>query len=282
MKKPNTEFVEWGQDDPVLTTGLRGLTMTGFPGTSSMNSPETAIGGGSRRFPSTVWSSLGDTATADPARQRARLERLMREYWKPVYCVIRSGWNKSNEDAKDLTQEFFVRTVLEGSLMDGFDPAQGSFRTYLKGALSHFMLNVGRDAATQKRGGRVAVLSLDATEKELSALLPDQHCPSPDRAFDQAWKKSVLGQALRLLETRLQAQGDSRSLLIFRRHDVDCGLETPSYQELATEMGLTSDVVKHALLKAREEYRRSVTEILCGYAGTSEILARELRDLFGS
>ena len=206
----------------------------------------------------------------------------MEDYWKPVYCVIRSGWGKSSEDAKDLTQEFFVRAVLEGALLEGFDPDRGSFRTYLKGALSHFMLNASRDAATQKRGGGSKVLSLDGEEAELSALLPDEKNLPPDRVFDAAWKNAVLGQALRRLESRLEAQGDRRSYRIFRRYELDGGPDAPSYKVVADEFGLSPDVVKHGLIKAREEFRRSVSETLCGYAGSSEILAREIRDLFGS
>jgi RNA polymerase sigma factor (sigma-70 family) len=247
-----------------------------------MSNRETEIGGGLRHFPSTAWTSIGDVRNADPTERRARLERLAAQYWKPVYCVIRSGWGKSNEDAKDLTQEFFVRAVLEGSLLDGFDADRGSFRTYLKGALSHFMLNAGRDASTQKRGGDASIVSLDAEEVELSALLPDEKNLPPDRMFDATWKNAVLGQALRRLEERLVAQGDPKCFRIFQRYEFESGPDAPSYQVVADELGLTPDVVKHALSKAREEFRHSVAEILCGYAGTSDILARELRDLFGS
>jgi RNA polymerase sigma factor (sigma-70 family) len=246
-----------------------------------MNNPETDIGGDHHHFPSTAWTSLGERRSLLPAQRQARLERLSAQYWKPVYCVIRSGWGKSNEDAKDLTQEFFVRAVLEGSLLDGFNPDRGSFRTYLKGALSHFMLNVGRNASTQKRGGGAKVVSMDAEENELAALLPDEKNLPPDRVFDAAWKNAVLGQALRRLEARLVAQGDERCYRVFHRYEFDSGPGAPSYQVVADELGLTADVVKHALLKAREEFRRSVSETLCGYAGNSEILSREMRDLFG-
>jgi len=51
---------------------------------------------------------------------------------------------------------------------------------------------------------------------------------------------------------------------------------------VADELGLSPDVVKHGLFKAREEFRHSVAEVLYGYAGSSEILAREMQDLFGS
>jgi len=120
-----------------------------------MASSETEIGGGDRAFPSTSLSALGST------------QDLIAQYWKPVYCVIRSSWAKSNEDAKDLTQEFFSRTVLEGDLARTFDPTRGSFRAFLKGALQNFMRNAARDASAQKRGGTVRTLRLDADNAEL-------------------------------------------------------------------------------------------------------------------
>jgi RNA polymerase sigma factor (sigma-70 family) len=251
-------------------------------GACLMSNRETEIGGDLRQFPSTSWSSLGVSPTDDPAGRRARLERLVDQYWKPVYCVIRAGWSKSNEDAKDLTQEFFVRSVLEGALLDGFDPGRGSFRAYLKGALSHFMLNAGRDASTRKRGGDVRILSMEAEEAELSEFIPDTRNLPPDRVFDAVWKNAVLGQALRRLEQRLLAQGAATCFRIFQRYEFESGPDSPSYKVVADELGVTADVVKHALGKAREEFRCSVTEVLCGYTGTPELLAQELKDLFGS
>ena len=246
-----------------------------------MNLPETEIGGDARNFPSTSWSTLSELRRTDPAARRKKLEELIEQYWKPVYCVIRASWSKSNEDAKDLTQEFFVRSVLDGSLVDGFDPDRGSFRTFLKGALSHFMMNSARDASTEKRGGRSTIVSLDTESLELSEFIPDPGTLPPDRIFDAAWKTTVLGRALRLLEDRLNGQGRQDCFRVFRRYELEPGSEAPSYRAVAEELGLSADVVKHALVKAREEYRRAVTDVLCGTVGSAELLARELDDLFG-
>src|SRR5438874_567930 len=67
------------------------------------------------------------------------LHRMVEQYWKPVYCVIRYSWRKDREDACDLTQEFFASVVINGSLVASFSPDAGSFRGYLKGAVTNFM-----------------------------------------------------------------------------------------------------------------------------------------------
>ena len=57
---------------------------------------------------------------------------------------------------------------------------------------------------------------------------------------------------------------------------------TYTIAELAREFGMSASRVKHALVTAREEYRRSVTIILRGTVESAEILEQEIRDLFGS
>jgi len=247
-----------------------------------MTARETEIGGDGRGFPPTSWTALGALRDGDEATRRRRLEDLIARYWKPVYCVIRASWSKSNEDAKDLTQEFFVRAVLEGSLAEGFAPSKGSFRTFLKGALSHFMLNSARDAATLKRGGSVKTLRLDDDGDTLGTLVAAAGTLPPDKLFDGAWKEEVLGRALRGMEQRLKDAGKGDCFRVFQRYELGSTVDAPSYQEVADELGLTSHVVKHALATAREEYRRAVTEQLRSYADTPELLAHEIRDLFGS
>lgn len=248
----------------------------------AMPNPETEIGGQERSFPSTSWTALGGLLQGDEAARRRRLEDLIARYWKPIYCVIRASWAKSNEDAKDLTQEFFARAVLEGRLADGVDPEKGSFRAFLKGALSNFMLNVSRDAATLKRGGQTRTLRFDDLDPGMRDLIPDAASMPADRLFDAAWKEEVLGRALRLAEARLQSAGKLKCFQIFKRYDLEAGEAPPSYEELSREFGVTPHVVKHSLGTAREEYRVSVTSVLRDYLGTPELVAQEIRELFGS
>ena len=244
--------------------------------------PGTDIGGDGRGFPATSPTMMEELGNADPEVRRRRLEDLVARYWKPVYCVMRSSWAKSNEDAKDLTQEFFTRSLLEGSLVRSFDPGKGSFRTFLKGALQHFMMNQARHQATLKRGGEAQMLRLDVPDEEVSSLIADHASLPPDRLFDAAWKADVLSRALRNLEEKLRAEGKQDCFRIFQRYDLGPGPEAPSYKDLAAEFGMSANLVKHSLDTARAGYRASVTEILRGTVENAELLEQEIRDLFGA
>src|SRR5262245_62236490 len=105
-----------------------------------MKSADTSLGGGAKGFP--------DTSLNFPA---PGFEALCSRYWKPIYHYYRVGWGKSNEDAKDLTQAFLV-WVLQGKSLEGYLPARGSFRAYLKTLLKRFAQHEQESRESQKRG----------------------------------------------------------------------------------------------------------------------------------
>lgn len=72
---------------------------------------EDTIGGGDGRFPETRRSAVIAARSDDVAERRRALDLLIRAYWKPVYKYIRIRWNKSSDEAQDLTQEFFARLI---------------------------------------------------------------------------------------------------------------------------------------------------------------------------
>ena len=68
---------------------------------------------------STRWSVI-EAARSEPEQRQRALDVLISAYWKPVYKYIRSALGKDQEEAKDLTQDFFVR-LIEKHLLDRFD-----------------------------------------------------------------------------------------------------------------------------------------------------------------
>ena len=83
------------------------------------------------------------------------MERLIALYWKPVYWHVRSRWRKSNEDAKELTQEFFTSLLERGALAQV--RGEGRFRAFLRACLQHFLLQQHRFEGREKRGGGAPV-----------------------------------------------------------------------------------------------------------------------------
>src|SRR6202049_3057706 len=76
---------------------------------------------GQGQFPATRWSLIVAARSAVPEERQRALEILIAAYWKPVYKYIRLRWDKDNEQAQDLTQDFFLR-VLEQEFLVRYDP----------------------------------------------------------------------------------------------------------------------------------------------------------------
>jgi RNA polymerase sigma factor (sigma-70 family) len=205
---------------------------------------DTGIGG-RPEFPPTHWSAIRhahDPASADYERH---LRALVELYWKPVYWVIRHAWSRGNDEAKDLTQEFFAEVMLERSLSRGYDPERGSFRLFLRTALTRFMSNTVRDAGRQKRGGGQRLLPLDALEGDVLPAPEEGTALTPDEAFDAAWNRTVIDQAVALVERRLTADGKAAVFALWKRYDLEGGAAELSYAALAQAFALSVPQVKN-------------------------------------
>ena len=241
-----------------------------------MGDIETRMGGAAGEFPTTRDSVVVPSSTGrDPD-----LDRLIVLYWKPVYWLVRKSGTRGNEDAKDLTQEFFTRVVVEGSLAERYTPDKGSFRAYLKTAVRNFLRNEHRDDTRLKRGGAAGPLALQGVDLDLTDLLPDEQALPPEQLFDRAWRSVVLGRAVDRIRTELAAQGKSAVFEVFRRYDLEGG-GALSYEDVGRELGLTPDTVKNHLTRAREDFRQAVRATVCGTVADARDLSAELRDLFG-
>src|SRR5262249_30332802 len=120
--------------------------------------------GQSPQFKQTHWSLVRRAAGLDSSESREALEALCRTYWFPIYAFIRRQGH-SPHDAQDLPQEFFVR-LIEGQSIARADPQLGKFRTFLLGALKHFLSDAQRRAGAQKRGGGARVISFQQAQAE--------------------------------------------------------------------------------------------------------------------
>jgi DNA-directed RNA polymerase specialized sigma24 family protein len=138
--------------------------------------PDTALGGKQHGFPATR-QSLVDAA----AHSREALAEIVALYWKPAYKHVRIRWRRSNEEAKDLVQGFFM-VLVERNLLAGFDPAKGRLRTWLRACLDHFVQKQDESASRLKRGGGLAMeFDLEAAERELASTAPSPEGPTCTR-----------------------------------------------------------------------------------------------------
>ena len=146
---------------------------------------------GQGQFPATRWSLVVAARSGGPKDRQRALEILTAAYWKPVYKYIRLRWDKDNEQAQDLTQDFFLR-ILDKDFLARFDPQRARLRTFLRACVDHLIANEDKAARRLKRGGEMQFHSLDfeSAEGELRQI----EIPSPDSMddfFEREWVRSV-------------------------------------------------------------------------------------------
>ena len=159
------------------------------------------------RFATTHWSmvvSAGGTA-ARPEASRA-LATLCENYWFPLYAFVRRA-GYSAEDAQDLTQEFFVRLLAKNYLAVA-DRQRGRFRSFLLGAMKHFLAKEERRQGAQKRGGHRPMISLDfhSGENRYSLIEPVDNL-TPERLYEKRWALTLLDLVLGRLREEFRAAG---------------------------------------------------------------------------
>ncbi len=236
---------------------------------------------GAHTFPSTSWSALRQIRANDGANLKATLSRLAALYWKPIHCVIRYQWSRSSDEAKDLTQDFFAEVVLDAELFRAFAPELGSFRSFLRAALSNFMKNTIRDSRRKKRGGGTLLISLEGDPMDLIDLASGKGPPTPEQLFDIAWDGFVLQEALHRLREQMEGSGRAEHFEAFRRYDLDGEQDDKSYEDMATELGWTVRKLRRVLTETRAGLRKALAEVVCPSLDNSKALGGELRRLLG-
>ncbi len=259
-----------------------------------MKPNDTSMGGVPRGFATTIWSDILAAGDAASPEHRAALDRLVPTYWKPVYAYIRMAWNKSVEDAKDLTQEFFAR-FLEAGYLARLRPELGSFRAYLKRALKHFLVDSKRAEAARRPV--TPAFHLDAVPGELEKLGLAAPGETPDRAYDREWFRCLFHSSVDALSRSLEAEGKSAYFAVFRSYCLDPLRAddaaqrstvirgepgpTPTYREIATRMGLRETDVVNYLHHCRALLRQIIKEQIRNYASTDAEAEQEYLEFVG-
>jgi len=240
------------------------------------------MGGPSGKFPTTRWSAIVAARSEDSAERARGLETIATSYWKPVYKYIRLRWGKSNEEAKDLTQEFFARAIEKGFL-DKFDPAKGRLRTFLRTCVDGLVANHHKAATRLKRGGGAAEIPLDfdTAEEELHRVevaAPD----SMEDFFEREYTRNLFSLAVESFRRQCEEQGKTLHFRIFELYDLEDGANArPTYQSLADQYGISATDVTNHLAFCRREFRRLVLERLRELTSNDEEFRREARALLG-
>jgi RNA polymerase sigma-70 factor (ECF subfamily) len=240
---------------------------------------------GGDRFATTHWSMVVSaaghrTGAARPSEAARALAALCENYWFPLYAFVRRA-GYAADDAQDLTQEFFLR-LLSQNYLAAADPERGRFRSFLLGAMKHFLAHQRRRQSTQKRGGGRPTISLDfqSGEERYRRLEPADPL-TPERLYEKRWALALLDLVLGRLREEFQAAG---KLPLFDALKPFLAGETqkPAYLEIGETLGMSEGAVKMAVHRLRRRYRELLKEEIARTIVEPDTVEDELRELLAA
>jgi len=227
-------------------------------------------------FATTHWSVVLAAGQSDDAQASAALEQLCRAYWYPIYAYVRRQ-GRSVEDAQDLTQDFFARLLATG-FPCGAAPERGKFRSFLLTSLRHFLVDQHRHADAVKRGGGRRLISLNAGQAEERFRLEPQHELTPEKLYEHGWAMTLLDRARSRLREEYSAAGKAdlyeqlKGFPLTEKSD-------DSFQQAASELGMTVSALKSVVHRLRARYRQLVREEVAHTVADPAELNEEARHL---
>ena len=248
------------------------------PDVQSNTSFATVPTGGDQTFRTTRWTRVRRAQSASPEGRRA-LSELCAIYYEPVTTFLRYELRDADA-ARDLAHDFFAH-MLEGGAIGHAERERGRFRSYLLGAVKHFLAHQREAARRLKRGGGAENISLNDTACGAAQVLADAQTLSPEAAFDRAWALTVVARALDALRSECASEG--RAEFFERVKPWLTGEAAHGDQAaLAAACGMQANALKVAVHRLKQRYRQLVKDEVAGTLEEPAHVADEMRALFAA
>jgi len=233
-------------------------------------------------FAPTRWT-LVLRARGESVEARGALSELCESYYQPVLRFLRRD-GRDEDAARELAQEFFARVLSRGGF-DGADPERGRFRSYLLGALKHFLSSISEHARRQKRGGGIAPESIHATAPDSDASvgveIADSNATAPDKNFDREWALTVMARALESLQREMNASGKEDQFETLKPWLIG-DAPSMSQADAARHLGINEGAVKVAVHRLRKRFRDSVRAEIAQTLRDTAMVDEELQQLIAA
>ncbi len=232
-----------------------------------------------KSFATTHWSLVAEAGGAASPEGHAALATLCELYWYPLYAFVRRKGFQAAE-AQDLTQAFFTE-LLEKDRLQMADQARGRFRSFLLGALTHFLANQRRAVTAQKRGGARRILSIDFGDGESRYQREPVDAATPEKIFERRWTMTLLDRAVGRLRDEYSATG---KLDLFDQLKLHLGGDPAAvpYAKLALHLKMTEGAIKAAAHRLRKRCRALLREEIAKTVADPGDVDDELQDLFST
>src|SRR5688572_10877256 len=232
-------------------------------------------------FRTTHWTQVlaarGVSAEAEHA-----LRDLCEAYYDPVEAFVRR-YRTGHDDARDLTHEFFAR-LLEGNSLKGVDRTRGRFRTYLLGAVKHFLSDQMDRTLAEKRGSGKSPLSLQASpghhrserQEQTPLDVADPHGFPPDAFFDRQWALAIVEKAMNVLQAESHDRGETQRFEVLRRWLIPSEDDGAIAAEAARSLEMNDGAFKVAVHRLRKRFRQLVKDQIASSVDGPRALEAEL------
>jgi len=227
-------------------------------------------------FHTTHWSVIQRTTASDAEVRGEALRDLCEAYWYPLYAYLRRR-GRDGDRAADMVQGLFAK-LLEKDGLSRVSEEGGTFRQWLITCLRNHERDVLEHEGALRRGGGVQTFSLDVEEGERRYGAEPSNGADPEVAFERAWARQVLDNALETLKGEYQAGGRGP---VF---DQLQGALKTDHGKLAREqagqkLGLSPVALRVALHRLRERYRSAILGEVRSTLGDGVDPGEELRSL---
>jgi RNA polymerase sigma-70 factor (ECF subfamily) len=232
-------------------------------------------------FASTSWTLVFQAAQLQASSSQAlnALSELCTLYWRPLYLFLRrEGFNP--DDAQDLTQGFFA-DLIENRAYARARPLKGRFRSFLLGALKHFVADTrDRDHAKKRGGGMICVPINDATIAEVDAQTNYLETWSADHVYEREWAAALLRRALDRLGQECALAGKRAIFDSLKSHLTATNETAIAYEELSRRLNRPPVTLRSDVARLRVRYRAILREEVRATVEEPSQVDDELRYLY--
>ena len=203
-------------------------------------------------FHTTRWTLVRNARGASPEARQA-LSELCAGCYAPVVAFLRRE-GRDPDAARELAHEFFAK-VLSDDALGEVERGRGRFRSYLLGAVKHFLANHRRDAAREKRGGGAEHVAIgEGTDTSPGVDVAAADGLAPEALFDREWALAIVERALDSLEK----ESDDRAHFTALKPWLTPAASPTSQAETAATLDLSEGALRVAIHRLRRRFREIV------------------------
>lgn len=231
-------------------------------------------------FASTRWTMVleAGNSTTTSAHALSALSELCQIYWRPLYAFLRKQGYRQ-EDAQDLTQGFFVH-LIESRTYAHADRGKGRFRSFLLGALKHFIADARDYRHALKRGGGTILENLDENAvAEAEAQIARATKWQADEVYDREWAASLLREALHRLTQECALAGKAELVGYLTPYLAAPEESAIPYEEMAQQLHRPIATLRSDVARLRARYRAILREEVRSTVAEAAEVDEELRYL---